>query len=148
VGPRLISRVLIDNSAWSRLSASSGLSPRRREEVAEALEAGEIFTCLPFLLEAGYSARSGGDYAGMLSGLLSLPRVEIDADVEQLALDAQRNLARIGHHRMPPVDVLLAAIAARHGLGVLHYDADYDVLARRTDLEFTSVWLARRGSLR
>ena len=143
----MIRRALIDNSAWARLAASTGLSSRRRNEVAAAIEAGEIFTCLPFLLEAGYSARSGGEYASILDGLLALPRVEIDSEVERHAVDAQRQLARVGHHRLPPVDVLSAAIAARHGLGVLHYDADYDILSRRTALEFESIWLARRGSI-
>lgn len=143
----MISRVLIDNSAWSRLATSAHLSSRRRDEVAAAVEAGEIFTCVPFLLEAGDSARSAGDYQGILDGLLALPRVEIDVEVERRALDAQRQLALAGHHRLPPVDVLLASLADRHGLGVLHYDADYDVLSRRTALRFDSVWLARRGSI-
>lgn len=98
--------------------------------MAAAIEAGEIFTLLLFLLEAGYSARSGSDYASILDGLLALPGVEIDAEVEQRAVDAQRELARTGHHRLPPVDLLVAAIAARHGLGILHYDADYDVLSK------------------
>ena len=40
-----------------------------------------------------------------------------------------------------------AAIAERHALGVLHYDADYDLIASQTDLRFDGVWLAARGSL-
>ena len=43
--------------------------------------------------------------------------------------------------------MLVAAIADRHGLGILHYDHDYDLIAERTDLEFESVWLAPRGTL-
>lgn len=35
----------------------------------------------------------------------------------------------------------------RHGVGVLHYDRDYDTPAARTDIRFASVWLARRDSL-
>ena len=143
----MIGRVLMDNSAWARLTVSAGLSARRRGEVAASIEAGDVFTCLPFLLEAGYSARSGKDYAQIIDGLLALPGAEIDTEVERLAVDAQRQLARVGHHRIPPVDVLLAAIAAHHGLGILHYDADYDLLARHTALDFDSVWLARRGSI-
>jgi predicted nucleic acid-binding protein len=143
----VISRLLIDNSAWARLTLSARLSQRRRDEVATAIEAGEIFTCLPFLLEAGYSARSGSDYASILDGLLALPGVEIDAEVERRAVNAQGELARIGHHRLPPVDLLIAALAARHGLGILHYDADYDALSKHTSLEFESNWLARRGSI-
>lgn len=82
----------------------------------------------------------------MLTELLSLPRYSIDDSVEQRALDAKRQLARAGHHRLPPVDLLIAALAAHHGLGVLHYDHDYDILAEKTDLEFESVWLAPRGT--
>lgn len=39
-----------------------------------------------------------------------------------------------------------AAIADRHGLGVLHYD-DFDLLRSKTDLDFESVWLVPRGKL-
>lgn len=138
--------LLLDNSAWVRLS-DPGLPAERVSEIADALEAGEIAGCLPFLLEAGYSARTARDHDRLLSELLSLPWFPTDEPVEQRALDAQRQLARAGHHRLPPVDVLIAAIADRHQLAVLHYDRDYDVLAEKTDLGFESVWLASRGTL-
>lgn len=138
--------LLIDNSAWARL-ADPALGDDRVTEVADALEAGRIATCLPLLLEAGYSARNARDHDELLTEMLALPHVRIDEDVEQRALDAQRQLARIGHHRPPPVDLLVAAIADRHGLGVLHYDHDYDLLANKTDLDFASVWLAPAGTL-
>jgi predicted nucleic acid-binding protein len=89
----------------------------------------------------------GDDHDQLLTELLSLPRFRIDEAVEQRALDAQLQLARIGHHRLPPVDLLIAALADRHGLAVLHYDADYDLLADKTDLDFDSVWLATCGTL-
>jgi hypothetical protein len=41
--------------------------------------------------------------------------------------------------RVPPVDLLVAAIADRHRLGILHYDRDYDLLAEKTDLDIESV---------
>jgi predicted nucleic acid-binding protein len=138
--------LLLDNSAWARL-ADVGLPADRLSELADAIEAGRIATCLPFLLEAGNSARSARDHEAVLGELLALPHFVIDSDVERSALDAQRQLARVGHHRLPPVDLLVAALAARHDLGVLHYDRDYDVLAEKTDLEFDSVWLAPAGTL-
>jgi predicted nucleic acid-binding protein len=138
--------LLLDNSAWVRL-ADPALPATRAAELADALEEGLIGVCLPFVLEAGYSARHAHDHEELLDELLSLPRFEIDQEVERRALEAQRRLARVGHHRLPPVDLLVAATADRHGLGVLHYDHDYDLLAERTDLEFESVWLAPRGSL-
>ncbi len=138
--------LLLDNSAWARLG-DAALPPQRAEEIATALEDGRVAVCLPFLLEAGYSARSAGDHAGLIDELLALPVIGIDEEIERRAVDAQRQLARAGHHRLPPVDLILAAIADRQNLGVLHYDADFDLIRAKTNLSFESVWLAPRGSV-
>jgi predicted nucleic acid-binding protein len=138
--------VLLDNSAWVRLG-DAALQAERADEMAEDLEFGRIATCLPFLLEAGYSARTAREHDQLLAELLSLPHYRFDEVAEQRALDAQAQLARVGHQRLPPVDLLIAALADRHGLGVLHYDHDYDLIAEKTDLRFDSVWLADRGTL-
>jgi len=138
--------LLVDNSAWLRL-ADAALPTKRADQIAEALESGSIATCLPFLLEAVYSARDAREHDQLLAELLSLPRYHLDDAAEQRALDAQAQLARVGHHRLPPVDLLVAALADRHDIGVLHYDHDYDLIAEKTDLEFDSVWLAARGTL-
>jgi predicted nucleic acid-binding protein len=74
-------------------------------------------------------------------------RYSIDANVERRAIDAQRQLARAGHHRLPPVDLMMAAVAEQHHVGILHYDSDYGLLRAKTDLRFASVWLAPRGSI-
>ena len=137
---------LLDNSAWVRLG-DAALPAERADEMAEDLESGRIATCLPFLLEAGYSARTAREHDQLLAELLSLPHYRFDEVAEQRALDAQAQLARVGHKRLPPVDLLIAALADRHGLGVLHYDHDYDLIAEKTDLRFDSVWLADRGTL-
>lgn len=79
--------------------------------------------------------------------LRSLPWAATDERVEDRAAGAQRQLARRGHHRLPPVDILIAALAERHGLYVLHYDRDYDRLAALTDLAFAGEWLAEPGTL-
>jgi len=138
--------LLLDNSAWARLG-DPALPASRADEIATALEEGRVAVCLPFLLEAGYSARSAGDHAGLVEELLALPQVRIDEEIEGRAVDAQSQLARAGHHRLPPVDLILAAIADRQDLGIVHYDADFDVVLAKTDLSFESVWLAPRGSL-
>jgi predicted nucleic acid-binding protein len=127
--------------------AHPSLPLARSDEVANALESGLVFASLPFLLEAGYSARNVQEHRELVEELLALPWASIDEEVEQRAIDAQGQLARAGHHRMPPVDVLLAALAERYELGVLHYDHDYDALASKTDLRFSSVWLVQPGSL-
>lgn len=138
--------LLLDNSAWAHLLG--GTVPKdRAEEIAELMEADEIAVCLPFLLEAGYSARSAPDHKALMARFNQLPRIAIDGEVERMALQAQRELAEIGHHRLAPMDVIIAACAHRAEAGVLHYDGDYDILAEHTSLTFESVWLAPRGSL-
>lgn len=138
--------LLLDNSAWAHLE-SSRLAEDRTDEISTWIEERQLATCLPFLLEAGYSALSGSDRTAIMSDLSYLPHVEIDHEVEQLALGAQRQLADIGHHRLAPMDVIIAACAHAAGMGVLHYDHDYDLLAQHTSLSFESEWLAPPGSL-
>jgi predicted nucleic acid-binding protein len=133
--------LLIDNSAWARLS-SARLDPIRAETIAAWMTELQLATCLPFLLEAGYSARSGSERAAMMADLAVLPRVAVDAETEAVALGAQRELADVGHHRLPPADVVIAACAHTAGMGVLHYDGDYDLLVKHTSLHFESEWLA------
>jgi predicted nucleic acid-binding protein len=134
--------LLLDNSAWARRHHSLV-----RERFAGLVEDGAAGVCLPFLLEAGYSARSGGDHARLLADLSVLPRVEIDDGVETLALRAQEQLAQVGYHRLAPSDVVIAACAHRAGASVLHYDRDYDLIAEHTELRFESEWLAPAASL-
>jgi predicted nucleic acid-binding protein len=138
--------LLLDNSAWAHLN--EGIVPRERAKtIAEWFKRREIAVCLPFSLEAGYSARSAADHTTMMDRLHKLPRVRIDTEVERLARQAQRELAQIGHHRLAPMDVMIAACAHKAEAGVLHYDSDYDILAEKTSLVFDSEWLAPRGSL-
>ena len=138
--------LLLDNSAWSRLLSGS-VPQSRAEMVVERLEKRQLATCLPFLLEAGYSARSAGDLRGMMARIELLPCVAVDEEVERLALAAQQALADVGHHRLPPSDLTIAACAHRAGTGVLHYDRDYDLIAEHTNLVFESLWIAEAGSL-
>jgi predicted nucleic acid-binding protein len=138
--------LLLDNSAWTRVFRGA-LDPQRAEAIASAIDRGEIAVCLPFLLEAGYSARSGADHNALMADLQELPRVEVTATVERSAIRAQAQLAQIGHHRLPPADLIIAAGAHQARAGVLHYDRDYDLIAEHTDLVFESRWLAPAGTL-
>lgn len=139
--------LLLDNSAWARLPSPS-LSDARRAEIAGMIEHGQVAVCTPFLLEAGWSARTAGHHDHLLADLLQLPRVMIDRQIEDAALIAQLELARRGHHRTAsPSDLLIAACAHTRGSGVLHYDHDYDVLLEITGLDYESHWLAPAGAL-
>lgn len=108
------------------------------------MENGDLGVCTPFLLEAGWSARSGAGHDELLADLLRLAQFKIDADVEETAIAAQRDLAYRGRHRTAsPADLLIAACAHRYAAGVLHYDHDYEILVQFTALDF-----GRNGSSR
>lgn len=137
---------LIDNSAFSRLEHNK-LPAERRAHVLDLMRERRLIACLPFLLEAGYSARSMSDHVSRVDGLRALRNAYIDATTENRALEAQRQLAASGHHRLPPPDLIIAALAEQDDAGIIHYDRDFDLIAEYTDLSFESVWLAPAGTL-
>lgn len=63
------------------------------------------------------------------------------------ALGAMGELAAhsVGYHRISPPDYLIAAAAQDAGIGVLHYDHDFDRLAEV--MNFESRWIAQPGSV-
>lgn len=123
-------------------------APAHREnDVLDWIEEGRLATCLPFLLEAGYSARDAAEHSEGMERLERLSQFPVEEAVERAALQAQSDLARAGHHRMSPADLMIAACAHVAGGGVLHYDRDYDLILEHTRLRFESVWLAEPGTL-
>ena len=96
-----------------------------------------------------YSAIDGTAFATTARRLDALPDAPLTAEAARAAIQAQAELAAApaASHRVKPVDLLIAAVAAREGLGVLHYDRDYDLIAKHTSLEFASEWVAPAGTL-
>lgn len=103
----------------------------------------------PLLLEMRCSAPDRADFELLAEELDALVLLQLDREAAARSLAAQAQLAALGDvsHRVKPIDLLVAAVAERHGAAVLHYDSDYQLLAERTDLAFQSWWVAERGSL-
>lgn len=141
--------LLLDNSAWATL-LDGRLTGPPRETFEAALTAGQLWTCSPTLLKMRYSARDDGKGFTLTAGrLAALPHAPLTAATAAQALTAQAELAAAPgiSHRVKPVDLLIASVAAAERLGVLHYDRDYDAIAQHTSLSFASVWVAPRGSI-
>jgi predicted nucleic acid-binding protein len=145
----LSSAILLDTSVWARLR-DGRIAGATAERLLDRLEQGELALTEPLLLEMRYSARDGRDFGLLAEELDALPLLMLDPAATRRALDAQAQLAAAPDisHRVKPIDLLVAAVAERHATAVLHYDADYELLAQRTDLTFESIWIAERGSLR
>jgi predicted nucleic acid-binding protein len=121
---------LIDKSALVRL----GRSPDT-EAWADRIERGLVRIATVTLLEVGYSARDAQDlHAGLREPPVASMPVEYTAPAaEDRAVELLTLLADRGHHRAPSVpDLLIAAIAERAGLVILHHDKDFDLIAQIT----------------
>jgi predicted nucleic acid-binding protein len=137
-----VPRYLADTSAWSRSQATEAVA----ERWATLIELDEIATCAPVQLELLYSARGRADYAARTAELDGLPHVSLQGRDADRAVGAQSLLADRSQHRGPTaVDLLVAAVAERQGLTLLHYDRHFEVIARVTGQP--TEWLARHGSL-
>jgi len=134
---------LADTSAWA-----AGRDPAVRRDWAAALRGGQIATTPVVRLELLYAARSAEELDAIGAECAQLRDVPITRSVTNAALGAYRQLARgrpLAHRAVRTRDLLVAAAAQDAGLGVLHYDAGFDVLA--TVLGFESRWIAPAGSL-
>jgi predicted nucleic acid-binding protein len=133
---------LADKSALTR----SDTRPEVREVIEPLLLAGRIATCGIVDLELLYGAPSPATYRELSEVLRAMPRVPVtDAAVDR-ALEVQSLLAEQSQHRSVPLpDLLVAACAEAARLTVLHYDADYERIAKLTRQPVQ--WVVPRGSV-
>jgi predicted nucleic acid-binding protein len=146
--PSLSDLALLDTSVWARLR-DGRISGRAAEGLYRQIDQGELALTEPLLLlEMRSSARDGTDFRLLAEELDAMPLVPLETTAVRRSLAAQAQLAALPDvsHRVKTIDLLVAAVAEHHGAVVIHYDADYQLLAERTDLAFTSVWAAERGS--
>jgi predicted nucleic acid-binding protein len=130
-----------DTSAWAR--ASHAADAWNSAIAEDRLATSDLVT-----LELLYSARDGRDFDHWADRLSLLQQARVTPAVLVAARDAFRELAHrhpLFHRSVTVTDLVTAAAAEEAGMGVLHYDADFDTLA--TALSFESRWLAPRGSL-
>jgi predicted nucleic acid-binding protein len=122
----------------SYLADTSALARLRHAAVAEVLspliEAGLVATCGVIEFELTWATRTSTEFDEL--------RADRDAGYEWLAthdedwrraLEVQAALWRAGRMRSVGLpDLLVAAVAERERVTILHYDADYDLIAQVT----------------
>ena len=133
---------LADKSALTR----SDTRREVREMIEPLLLAGRIATCGIVELELLYSAPSPATYRELADVLPAMPRVPVTIAAVDRALEVQSLLADQSQHRSVPLpDLLVAACAECAGLIVLHYDVDYERIAKLTGQPVQ--WVVPRGSV-
>lgn len=96
-------------------------------------------------LEVGCSARNGEEWDRLVGALDAFQRVETTAAHVRRALQVQRLLAQRSRRGRKIPDLLIAAAAEDLGVCVLHYDADFDVIAAVTGQ--ACQWVLPAGSV-
>jgi predicted nucleic acid-binding protein len=120
-------RYLADTSFIARTLTDKAV----RTQWAPIIDAGLVAICEPVELELLYSARSVQD-AERVSALLASTYswVPVPDHVWRDALHTQRQMTHRGTHRSAgPIDLVIAATAAAHGLAVLAADGDFTCVA-------------------
>ena len=124
--------IFIDTSAWIEFLRNTSSSACNE---VDRLLASEIAICDVVAMELLAGARDESHMAqlrGLIGRTTVLPVHTID--YETAALLYRRCRGR-GDTVRRLIDCIIGAVALRHGLAVLHHDADFDTLARHTDLQ-------------
>jgi predicted nucleic acid-binding protein len=137
-----VARFIADKSALARLR-----HPTVRTALGDLIEAGLVATCGVIEFEFLWSTRSSEEFDDVAAdrslGYEWLATEDIDW---RRALSVQRALWRTGQMRTVPLpDLLIAAVAERNRVMVLHYDADFDRIAAITNQP--TQWVVPRGSV-
>ena len=135
-------RWLVDKSALTRLA-----QPEVNEALWLPIIRGTVGVSICTELEMGFSARSAADYQETREKLVNrLVPVALPLHAENRAREVQASLIARGQHRAVSVpDLLIAATAETEGLTVLHYDADFDLIAEITGQPCQ--WVVPKGTL-
>lgn len=96
-------------------------------------------------LEVGYSARSAKEWDQAIHALDAFELIETSSDHVRRARQVQRLLASKHQRGRKVPDMLIAAAAEANDLAVLHYDADFDRIAKVTGQRVE--WVVPAGSV-
>ena len=131
---------LLDTSVLTRLS-----KPLVRAVVEPLATVGRAAHAGISDLEIGYSARNEREWDALVGALDAFVLVETTADHFERARQVQRLLAANSQRGRKIPDLLIAAAAEQAGYTVLHYDADFDLIASMTGQ--TCQWVVPPGSI-
>lgn len=131
---------LVDKSAWARLT-----KPAVAQVVLPLLSAGRLAVCGMTELEVLYSVRSAEEHRRVRLELRGLERLPTPDEVWDRAVDVHSTLAERGQHRTVAIpELIIAAVAERYDIPLLHYDRDFDLIAEVTGQTVT--WVTAPGT--
>ncbi len=131
---------LLDTSVIGRLG-----TPVVREVLDPLALAGRLGRAGITDLEVGYGSRNSREWDQDMADLAVFQLVETTADHVRRARQVQRMLASRSQRGRKVPDLLIAAAAEQRRLTLLHYDSDFDLIARVTGQ--ACQWIVAAGSI-
>ena len=134
---------LADTSVWA-----CKRHPAVREWFEAAVIAGDIAVCDMVALELLHSASRPDVFARTEEALKAMPWIRMDGAEWARAREVYQLLSDRGqaaHRAVKHADLLIAAAAEVAGIGLVHYDNDYDLIAEVTGQ--TARWVRPRGTI-
>jgi predicted nucleic acid-binding protein len=131
---------LIDTSVLTRLPKSEV-----RAAVTPLVEQGRVGRCVMSDLETGFSARNANEWDALQRALGAFPAVDVVSSDFDQAKETQRALAALGLKGRKVPDLIIAAVALRMELTVLHYDRDFELIGQVTGQP--TRWVVERGTI-
>lgn len=126
-----LTMILIDTSAWVEFLRDTGSVVCI---LVEELLAADIAVCEPVRMEILAGARDESHLLDLRRLLARAAVIPTQATDYEDAAALYRRCRREGETVRKLMDCLIAAIAIRAGVPILHNDADFDALARHTEL--------------
>lgn len=137
-------RYVVDNSVWQRQRQPAVRQVLDRVRARRGSRA--LLICPPAAAGVGFSARSGADHDVVARALATFSDCAVHPS-SSLVLALQNAIFTGGYFRaVGALDTVIAAYALVNEAVVLHYDRDFEFVARvRPD--FQQEWIAPAGSL-
>jgi len=130
-------RILIDTSAW--IDFFRGAPSRENALLKDCLNRREhIFIAGVIAQEILQGIRDDSQYHAIREFLFFLSKIDTQFSDYVDAANIYRDLRRRGATIRSPVDCLIAALAIRHRLFLLHKDCDFAAIARHYPLSIVS----------
>lgn len=124
--------ILADTSAWIEYLRGTGSATH--VELRRLVEETDVAITEPVVMEVLFGARSERHLTQLRSLLSRASLVRCETNDYREAAFLYRLCRANGETIRSPIDCLIAAVAVRAQVPVLHHDKDFDALARHTPL--------------
>jgi predicted nucleic acid-binding protein len=132
--------ILIDTSAWIEFFRATGSAAAVEVRRLLSEEPDQVAMCEPVAMEILSGVSDDSTHTKLERLVNGLPSLNVDSSIDfRTAAQIYRGARRAGRTIRSINDCLIAAVAIRHDVRIVHQDNDFDVIAAMTSLAATSL---------